>query len=58
MNYKIYNKKDDEIYYKTFPNYKDCYDWIINHLDLSKKLVNETKHISLNLYNGDYKNEN
>jgi hypothetical protein len=35
--YKIYNKKDNENYFKTFNTNSDCYHWIVNHLDLSKE---------------------
>ena len=35
--YHIYNKIDDEKYYKMFETYTDCYWWIIDNLDLSKK---------------------
>ena len=35
--YYIYNKIDDEKYYKMFETYADCYWWIIDNLDLSKK---------------------
>ena len=34
--YKIYNKKDNENYFRTFKTNSDCYHWIVNHLDLSK----------------------
>ena len=53
--YKIYNNKDSEKYYKEFDNYNDCYQWVVNHLDLSKewsvdskvkRLVTETNHIN------------
>ncbi len=66
MNYRIYNKKDSKVYYKTFDSYNKCYKWIIKHLDLSKiwkvdnkiprlingkrKLVTETRNIIINLY--------
>ena len=33
--YHIYNKIDDERYYKMFETYADCYWWIIDNLDLS-----------------------
>ena len=35
--YKIYNKKDNENYFRTFNTNSDCYHWIVNHLDLSKE---------------------
>ena len=58
--YRIYNNKDSEIYYKEFDNYNDCYEWVVNHLDLSKewsvdskvkRLVTETNHINEDLGN-------
>ena len=37
QTYYIYNKSDDERYYKTFGTYEDCYWWVVDNLDLSKK---------------------
>ncbi len=53
--YKIYNETNDEKYFKDFNNYKSCYHWIVNHLDLSlswkvefkvMRLVSEIRAIS------------
>lgn len=37
QTYFIYNKTDDERYYKTFDTYKECFWWVVDNLDLSKK---------------------
>jgi len=37
MNLLITNEKDNESYEKQFNSYTDARNWIINHLDLSKK---------------------
>jgi len=37
QTYYIYNKTDNEKYYKTFETYRDCYWWVVDNLDLSKK---------------------
>ena len=52
MTYRIYNNTDNEIYFKSFDNYNECYNWIVNHLNLSKnwnvdykvkRLITETR---------------
>ena len=52
MTYRIYNNIDNEIYFKSFDNYNECYNWIVNHLNLSKnwnvdykvkRLITETR---------------
>ena len=47
QTYRIYNKKDNEKYYRTFNNNSDCYHWIVNHLDLSKNGVTITRNVDL-----------
>ncbi len=37
QTYYIYNKTDNERYYKTFDTYKECFWWVVDNLDLSKK---------------------
>ena len=37
QTYYIYNKTDEERYYKTFDTYEHCFWWVVDNLDLSKK---------------------
>tara|TARA_R100000742_G_C4277974_1_gene100321 strand:+ start:128 stop:331 length:204 start_codon:yes stop_codon:yes gene_type:complete len=37
QTYYIHNKTDDERYYKTFDTYKECFWWVVDNLDLSKR---------------------
>jgi len=45
--YFIYNKADDERYYKIFENYEKCYWWVVDNLDLSKKWETSIKRNTL-----------
>ena len=41
--YFIYNKKDDENYYKYFDSYEKCYWWVVDNLNLNKEWMTSKK---------------